>query len=89
MNTVWKWALAPGSNELQMPLDSQVLTVQMQGETPCLWALVDDNNDLVWRTFAVYGTGRLVRHDHGKYIGTFQMNGGALVWHVFEVPNAD
>ena len=84
MNVIWKWTLTPGSTDLHMPADSKVLAVQMQGGQPQLWALVDDHNPKVWRTFDVYGTGHAVPGNHGAYVGTFQMDSGALVWHVFE-----
>lgn len=84
MNTVWKWTLTHGLAELRMPADSKVLSVQMQGDEPQLWALVDDQMPLVERQFCIYGTGYAVPADHGPYVGTFQTHGGELVWHVFE-----
>jgi hypothetical protein len=84
MNTIWKWPLYPGRTELSMPIDAQLLTVQMQGDTPCLWALVDDHLPKVSRAFEIYGTGQRVPENHGQYVATFQMNDGALVFHVFE-----
>jgi len=36
------------------------------------------------RTFAIYGTGHKHEHVEGTYIGTFQLDGGSLVFHVFE-----
>jgi len=68
---------------LGIPSDAQLLTVQMQNGQPCLWALVDPGNEIERRRLLVRGTG----HDAeeiGRYISTFQMHGGALVFHVFE-----
>ena len=89
MNAIWKWAIEPGTTELQMPVDAQVLTVQMQGGAPQLWAKVDPAAPKVTRTFAVYGTGHQMPDDpRVQYVATFQMHDGALVWHVFEMPRA-
>ena len=34
--------------------------------------------------FVTYGTGHDVPDEPGQYVGTFFMNGGSLVFHVFE-----
>lgn len=87
MATIYKWTLTPGSTELAMPAGAQVLTVQMQGGQPQLWAKVDPKQPKEWRTFAVYGTGHPMPDDPRLvYVATFQMDDGALVWHVFEEP---
>ena len=36
------------------------------------------------RTFSIYGTGHQHESISGEYVGTFQLHGGALVYHVFE-----
>ena len=41
-----------------------------------------------WRTFEMYGTGHPMPANPGEYVETFQMDGGALVWHVFDATNA-
>lgn len=97
--TIWKYELNGADNALEMPIDSHVLTVQMQRRPgvplvtpnmlppsrPVLWALVQPSADKVVRRFVILGTG----HDvpsivHGSgYVATFQ--DGVLVFHVFEV----
>ena len=62
---------------------------QMQGEQPQLWALVDPDQPNEWRTFEMYGTGHPMPANPGEYVETFQMDGGALVWHVFEAPRTE
>ena len=90
MTTIYKYTLRPGRTMLQMPADAQVLTVQMQDGTPCLWAKVDPTKPAELRTFDVYGTGHTMPDDPPMlYVATFQMEGGALVWHVFEWPSAE
>ena len=84
MPTIWKYPLHPGTTQHNMPRGATVLHAQMQQGEPVLWALVEPSADQELRTFDVYGTGHGVRENAGEYIATFQMDGGALVWHVFE-----
>jgi hypothetical protein len=86
---VYKYDLSVDDRvELALPLGAEVLTVQEQHGKPRLWALVDPESETFTRRIFVYvGTG----HTHPaeyfenlKYITTFQMLGGKLVWHVFE-----
>lgn len=83
---VFKYALSvANSQRVNLPVGAEVLTAQMQGEVLCLWALVDSNFAHLTseRVIRIYGTGRPI-HDEGRYIATFQMNGGDLIFHVFE-----
>jgi len=72
---------------IRLPKDAQVLDVQSQKETPCLWALVEPYNETEERCFEIFGTGHEVKFDMGvdrSYISTFQITGGSFVFHVFE-----
>lgn len=83
---VWKWSLRVASlQSLPIPKNAEILTVQLQDNIPCLWALVDETAPIEYRSFAIYGTGEPISNP-GKYIGTFQL--GALVFHVFELPGS-
>jgi hypothetical protein len=84
MKMIWKWTLTQATT-IDMPQGAQVLDVQVQHGEPQLWALVDPNAPKVKREFNVYGTGHDLPHNPGTYVGTFQMQGGAFVFHVFEV----
>lgn len=83
--TVYKYPLIIDDEQIvSLPVGAQILTVQMQGR-PCLWALVDPDLPHEDRRILMRGTG----HDAqgvGRYIATFQMRGGALVFHVFAAP---
>ncbi len=82
---ILKWRLRVTDNQsLMMPAGAKVLDVQMQGDNCCLWALCDEREPKEQRYFAIYGTGNPMPDTPGKYIATFQMGGGALVFHVFE-----
>lgn len=77
---------APLSDSLlvEMPRRAQVLTVQVQHGQPQIWALVEDDGSAVARTFRWVGTGHTLERD-GNYVGTVQLEGGALVFHLFEM----
>ena len=87
-NTIWKFELEVTEKQfIRMPKEAELLSVQTQNETPCLWALVNPNNEKEERCFEVFGTGHDMHCDMGidrKYIGTFQMQKGGLVFHLFE-----
>lgn len=73
--------------EISLPENAQILTVQAQFEDACLWALVDPEARTEIRILRIFGTGHPVDGpiNNLKYISTFQLNGGQLVFHVFEV----
>lgn len=84
--TVWKFPLSVADDQpVSMPRGAQILSVQMQGAQLCMWALVDPEAPKEVRRFRIVGTGHQFdeapAHVHR---GTFQMHGGALVFHVFE-----
>jgi len=83
MKTIWKYELKPVTT-LQVPIGAKTLCVQVQDNLPCIWMLVDPENKKESRTFNVYGTGQIILEKSGEYVGTIQMNKGALVFHIFE-----
>jgi len=84
MKEIWKYKLEPRT-ELEMPEGARILSVQNQHEQPCLWALVEVSMPKVKRMFTIYGTGHSLPANPGNYLGTFQLQMGAFVFHVFEV----
>jgi hypothetical protein len=90
MRKVYKYPLETTDEQtLTMPKGAKVLTVQNQGEQACIWAVVDlDAPVNERRTFFTYGTGYPMQEpdvvSEEKYIGTYQLMGGGLVFHVFE-----
>lgn len=84
MKTIYKYPFSVTDEfSLTLPVGARVLCVQTQNDLPCLWAIVDPDAAKEERTFFVRGTGHPLG-DVGRYIGTFQMRGGSLVFHVFE-----
>ena len=86
--TIWKFP--PGivdSQELHLPKGARVLTIQSQyNKQPMLWALVDpeEKEQERWQ-FVTLGTGHQAPPDLKmfQYFSTYQIDGGALVFHVF------
>ena len=73
-----------------MPRGAKILTIQVQNEIPCIWALVNPENEKENRYFEIFRTGQYIPVDIGierKYINTFQLNGGRLEFHLFELIN--
>lgn len=87
--TIWKYELNGNDRQVfNMPRGAEILTVQVQAGKPCIWALGDPNVGLKGRLIELVGTGHQIINDNGderKYIGTYQLSGGALVVHVFEI----
>ena len=75
---------------LEMPKGAKILTVQIQNGFPEIWAMVHLTPKKIQpmskRTFSVIGTGHPIDDDEQtlEYIGTFQMNNGNFVGHLFE-----
>ena len=84
---IWKWQLdVLGEQILMLPKGATLLTVQMQGDKCCLWALCDEIESTKERRYlAIYGTGHPLPDFEGRYLSTFQRDSGALVFHAFEV----
>ncbi len=91
--TIFKFELeTTGMQKVVMPIDAEILTVQVQNDVPCLWALVDAHNGGVTeeRSIEIFGTGNPVPQGMGvdrKYLATYQLRGGDFVGHVFERTN--
>lgn len=89
MMAIWKFPLkAQDVQSIEMPAGATILTVQTQGGQPCLWAKVDAAKPKTKRVFETFGTGHPIPETHERaYLGTYQLVGGALVFHVYEVLN--
>lgn len=86
MKTIWKFPLAvTGAQTVSIPLPAQVLTVQPQGDSVCLWAEVDPEGRPADVEIVIVGTGHEMPPRRMRYINTFQLRGGSLVFHAYEV----
>lgn len=88
MQTIYKYPLeVTDKQSLTLPDGAKILSVQMQGESLCLWAMVSPTIQAIeTRTFWIYGTGHDVTlaPEHLNFLATVQMRGGTLIFHVFE-----
>jgi len=82
---IWKYELeVTDVQSVIMPRGAEVLSVQNQGGSICLWVIVDPKEENVWREFEIIGTGNPMEPDiRRSFIGTVQVD--RLVWHVFEI----
>ena len=71
-----------GEQSVEMPVGAQPLSVQVQAGQVCIWSLVDPKAKKEKRFVQIFGIGHPVVNE-GAFIGTFQMSGGAPVFHVF------
>ena len=88
--TIWKFPITVGDIvKIEMPLYAEILTIQSQFDEPMMWALVDPKQIKEIRYFEVFGTGHSVpdldNDKKRKYINTFQVHGGSLIFHLFEL----
>ncbi len=87
MKTIWKFPVSVADfQKIEMPKGAQILSVQPQFDGVCLWALVEKEAEKELRGLWIHGTGHdLDNAKHlGRFIGTFQLHGGSLVFHAFE-----
>jgi len=74
-----------GEIQITMPLESEILTVQVIQEEAFIWVLVNPDSLDTIRTFRIVGIGHEFADAHQcKYLGTFQLRGGEFIFHVFE-----
>jgi hypothetical protein len=82
--TIWKFPLEVTDIQiLSVPEVFEPLCVQMQINQPCIWAKVQEGPLTKRVTIFTYGTGHPITQDGTTYLGTYQLAGGQLVFHVF------
>ena len=87
MRTIWKYMIDPISLEIDMPQGAYILCAKEQHDEIFIWAEVDPNAIKERRFFEVFGTGHNIDTSvvGGRlYIGTAMLNGGNLVFHIYE-----
>lgn len=87
MNTIYKYLVQPGLTWLRLPAGAEFLTVQVQHNEPQMWFQLDPEEKLAdKRCFQAVATGEVFESKPtDKYLGTFQLMGGAIVFHLYEV----
>ena len=70
---------------VELPEGARVLSVDTQHGEPVMWAMVDPTAPTSKRAFRVIGTGHPIDDaDELSFVGTFQLRGGSLIFHLFE-----
>lgn len=85
MVTIYKYQFdIADSVKIKMPLNAEILSVQVQNGIPTLWARVDTDNSIAIHTLLIFGTGHEIPipFTEAIHIGTIQLNG--FVWHIFK-----
>lgn len=81
--------LRPGEYfQVPIPRSAKILDVQTQFGLPVFWVLLDTDHHVgPGRDFVLFETGHNLSGCNGRldYAGTFQVNGGTFVFHLFEV----
>lgn len=82
---IWKFEVKNGL--ISMPKGAKILSIQTQKNYPQMWVWVDPSQPKEDRYFEVFGTGHKMHTTKCTrlYIGTYQVNAGDLVYHLFEL----
>lgn len=85
MLTIYKYPFKIEDNfKIAMPKNAKILAVAIKDEIPCIWAMVETYNDLALKEFWLRGTGHNCEEIRNlSYVGSFQILGGSLVFHLF------
>jgi hypothetical protein len=74
-----------GQFSLDLAVDTEILTVQVQNQSLCLWALLNQSSPKRRRDFVWIRTGEEIEHKSMSYIATIQVDAGKKVVHLFEL----
>lgn len=86
MKTIYKYTLQNKDQQtIKMPYRSEILSLQVQNGEPCIWAKVDTSDEYEDKEFLIFGTGHHLPENPMNFIGTYQLDNGRFVFHVFEV----
>jgi hypothetical protein len=85
MQTIYKYKIEPGINEIELPILSRVLSVQTINDEPYIWVLQETEYSKELRKFVSIGTGWDIKYQLKEYIGTFQIKSLDLVFHLWEL----
>jgi hypothetical protein len=82
---VWKYPLKVEDKQwVELPRGAKILSVDVQNGTPCLWAQVDTEAVTDRILIVTHGTGHPMKSNNMQFIGTYQLEGGSFIGHVFK-----
>lgn len=81
--TIWKFPFTITDGfTLEIPMPAHIVHVAMQGDQPCLWAVVDPEGRKAKASFIIVGTGQEIPPlEMFKFVASFQQP--PFVWHLF------
>lgn len=84
--TIWKYTIDPKTTVTPMKAGAIILYAREQGNDVCVWAIVNPETEDEPRRIKVYGTGWGIDtvSVSRRYLGSAHLEGGALIFHVFE-----
>lgn len=87
MKTIYKYPITSSLNPVsvctvRIPKNYQILSIQVQCDLICVWALVDTDEPLELKEFLIACTGQPVPENGITYLETVQAS--IFVWHIFE-----
>jgi len=85
--TVWKFPVSLDDVfVVSLPKGAKPLSVQDQAGDVQMWCLCDSDESVYEnRAFRLSGTGHPIPQKIIAFVGTFQILGGSLVFHLFEI----
>lgn len=83
--TIYKYTLEVEDIQvLEIPHGAQFLSVQVQHGKPCMWVRLNPKAQEVRVKVCTVGTGHPAERVEGmQFVGTYQLDGGQFVGHVF------
>jgi hypothetical protein len=86
MLTIWKQVLKPADvQQIEVPRGAELLCAREQHERICVWFRCDPAEPFELRGIAICGTGHPAPPaEECRYLGTASLQGGSLMFHVFE-----
>lgn len=86
MLTIWKTELkAADVQTIYVPGEAEMLCAREQGETICVWYLCNPSDPMIPNKIRILGTGHNAPDDPGIYLGSASLQGGALIFHIFDM----
>ena len=84
---IYRFELVDRSGEIPIRPGAEIVHVGVKQGRPCLW-IEQDVEAIGARTlrWAILGTGQEIPRGY-EHLGTFLLNDGEFVWHVFRLPS--
>lgn len=82
MRKIYKYELKVIPEQVvELPADFKILSVQLQGDRVCFWAIVEPEQETMWNVFNIAMTGEDFPLIESIHLATLQNNG--IVIHIF------